>query len=578
MQKRWRIRPHEAHRISALERSAGLPAVLAQLLIARGVCDAADARCFLEAKLSGLREPEELPGVTQAVECIHAAVRASQRIYVYGDYDADGMTAAAILVRCLRLWGADVHYHVPNRLEDGYGLNAEALELIASRGASLVITVDCGIGSVAEAEAARRLGLELIITDHHEPGPQLPDAAAIVHPALPGRPYPFAGLCGAGVAFKLAWALCQRASNAKKVSPEMRSFLIGATGLAAVGAVADVVPLLDENRLLVRAGLSSLRSPPLGLARLMQVTQLDQKPCWDADDIAFTLAPRLNAAGRLGQARLGIDLLTTDDPERADSLARYIHQLNEDRGSIERKIYHAANKQAVEQYEPDRDPALVLADRGWHAGVIGIVAGRLAEKYNRPVVMLSLDPLGVKPATGSARSAGACNLYRALASCGELLEGYGGHAAAAGLKVAEANIDAFRSAFCEYVASETSQADGSSELLIDAEAPLCQLTLKTVQDIERLAPFGHGNPRPILCATRVELAAPPRRIGGGERHLSLKLRQHNLTMRAVGFNHGESADALAAAGPLDIAYRPTINTFRNRRSVEMQLVDWRVGQ
>jgi single-stranded-DNA-specific exonuclease len=580
MQKRWRIQPHDAPRIAALERSAGVPPVLAQLLISRGVDDPARARVFLEAKLSQLREPENLPGVPLAVERIDAAVRAGRRIYIYGDYDADGMTAAAILVRACRLLGADVHYHVPNRLEDGYGLSEVALEQLAARGASLVVTVDCGIASLVEAEAAQRLGLELIITDHHAPAERLPQAAAIVHPALPGGTYPFAGLCGAGVAFKLAWALCQRASNAKKVSPEMRNFLLTAIGLAALGAVADVVPLLDENRILVRHGLTSLKNqPPLGLARLMQITELDQKVRLEAEDIAFTLAPRLNAAGRLGQAQLGIDLLTTDDPDRADSLARYIHQLNEDRGSLERRILLAASRQAKEQFDPEHDPALVLADRGWHAGVIGIVAGRLAEKHHRPVVLISLDALGIKPGLGSARSAGACNLHHALAACAELLVTYGGHAAAAGLKIVESQIPAFRSAFCEHVASATSAEDRIAELAIDAEAPLSQLTLPTVEQIERLAPFGHGNPRPVLCATEVELAEPPRRIGGGERHLSLKIRQHQVTMRAVGFGHGDAAtELMETCGPIDIAYRPVINTFRGRRAVEMHLVDWRASK
>jgi single-stranded-DNA-specific exonuclease len=576
MQKRWRIEPHDAPRIAALERTAGVPPVLAQLLLARGVNDVAGVRAFLDGKLTHLRDPEELPGVPAAVERIDAAVRAGRRIYIYGDYDADGMTAAAILVRTLRLLNADVHYYVPNRLEEGYGLNDEALAQLAARGASLVITVDCGIASIAEAETARRLGLELIITDHHEPAERLPEAAAIVHPSLPGGGYPFAGLCGAGVAFKLAWALCQRAAGAKKVNPAMRNMLLTAIGLASLGAVADVVPLLDENRILVRHGLVSLRNqPPLGIARLMHITELDQKPLLQAEDIAFTLAPRLNAAGRLGQAALGIDLLTTDDPDRADSLARYIHQLNEDRGALERKIYLAANKQAKEQFDPENDPALVLADRGWHVGVIGIVAGRLAERYCRPVILLSLDGLGVKTAVGSARSAGVCHLHRALAACSSYLCGFGGHAAAAGLRIAEPQIAAFRSAFCEYVASESPRA-GFAELRIDAEAPLSQLTLQTVEQIERLAPFGQGNPRPVLCASGAQIHGPPKRIGGGERHLSLRIRQHHVTLRAVGFNYGESADDLASSpGPLDIAFQPVMNTFKGRRSVEMHLVDWR---
>jgi single-stranded-DNA-specific exonuclease len=295
-----------------------------------------------------------------------------------------------------------------------------------------------------------------------------------------------------------------------------------------------------------------------------------------AEDIAFTLAPRLNASGRLGQAALGIDLLTTDDPNRADSLARYIHQLNDDRGAIERKIYLAANKQAKEQFDPENDPALVLGERGWHPGVIGIVAGRLAEKYCRPVILLSLDGLGVKSAVGSARSAGACNLHRALTACSAYLCGYGGHAAAAGLRIAESQINAFRDAFCEYVAGESPRDGRMTELRIDAEAPLSQLTLQTMEQIERLAPFGQGNPRPVLCATGAQLHGPPKRIGGGERHLSLRFRQHHVTMRAVGFNHGESAEDIASSpGPLDIAFQPVLNCFNGRRSVEMHLVDWR---
>lgn len=576
MGKRWRIQPHDPDLVAKLERIAGVPPVVAQLLISRGVYDLHEVRTFLDAKLTGLRDPGLLPGAEGAAERIWAAIQAGRRIIVYGDYDADGMTGTAILYLCVRMLGGNVGYYVPNRLEEGYGLNSDALRLLTSRGASLVISVDCGIGSVNEAETARELGLELIITDHHELGARLP-AARIVHPRLPGTGYPFGDLCGAGVAFKLAWALCQQASGAQRVADRMRNFLLCAVGLSALGTVADVVPLLDENRIIVRHGLSSLLARPMpGVRALMKLTGLDQKPALSAEDIAFTLAPRLNAAGRLGQAQLGVELLTTESSERAQALAEYLHELNNSRDSLERSIQLAASKQLKEQFDAEGDPAFVLSGVGWHPGVIGIVAGRLAEKYNRPVVMLSLDQLGAKPATGSARSACGFNLHQAFAACSQHLLAHGGHAAAAGLKIEESRIEAFRSEFCEYAAGEITTEARVPVVRIDAEAPFSQLTLRTVHQIEQLAPFGNSNPRPVLCASGVRLAAPPKRMGGGERHLSARFVQHQVALRAVGFGQGDWVDEMSQTDqPLDIAYRPVINEYAGRRSVELHLVDWR---
>jgi single-stranded-DNA-specific exonuclease len=577
--KRWRIQPHDADRIARLEQFAGIPPIVAQLLLGRGVCEPDAARSFLDAKLSGLRDPDELPGVPAAADRIYAAVRAGRKIVVYGDYDADGMTATAILLSCLRLIGADASYYVPNRLEEGYGLSCEALRTLAERGASLVISVDCGITSVQPALTACEAGLELIVTDHHEFAGELPAAAAIVHPRLPGSSYPFGGLCGAGVALKLAWAICQRASQAKRVSEPLRNFLLSAVGLAAIGTVADVVPLLDENRILVRHGLNSLRAmPPLGLAALLEVMQRHEDAKLDSEDLAFQIAPRLNAAGRFGQAQLAVELLTTDSPERAHQLAEYIHELNKSRKSLERSIDLAATKVVKEQFDPEGDAALVLAGRGWHAGVIGLVAGRLAERFHRPVVLIALDQLGVKPGVGSARSPNGLNLHAALTACSEHLLAYGGHACAAGLRIDEARIDAFRQAFCETAETETPAGGRVGEIRIDAEGPLAQLTPQTVHHIQSLAPFGCGNPRPVLCATGVRLAEPPKRMGEGDKHLSLKLSQHRTNMRCVAFGFGEWAEELAAVNaPLDIAYKPVINDFRGRQSVEVHLVDWRVS-
>ncbi|HZZ73724.1 MAG TPA: single-stranded-DNA-specific exonuclease RecJ [Pirellulales bacterium] len=576
MPKQWRIHSHDSQRIAQLERAAGVPTVVAQLLLCRGIYDPADARLFLDAKLSGLREPDALPGVLRAAERIIAAVAARERITIYGDYDADGMTGTATLFLCLRLLGADVGYFVPNRLDDGYGLNADSLRMLAERGTKLVITVDCGIANIAEAEIARELGLELIITDHHEFAERLPAAAALIHPRLPGHAYPFGGLSGSGVAFKLAWALCQQANQAKRVSERMREFLLQAVGLAAIGTIADMVPLLDENRVLVRHGLNSLKErPTVGLAALMRRVGLDKKLRIECEDVGFALAPRLNAAGRFGQAQLAVELLTTDNLARAEALAEYINELNGSRESLERSIYLAANKQAQELYDPEMVPALVLADPNWHAGVIGIVAGRLAEKYHRPVVLIALDALGTKPGIGSARSVRGFNLHEALAACSQHLVSHGGHAAAAGLKIDEARLADFRADFCSYAANEISAADRVAELWIDSETTFSALTMRAVEQIEQLAPFGQGNTRPLLCASGVRLAEAPKKIGGGGRHLSLKLVQHGVSLRGIAFGGGEWADELQRhSGGLSLAFRPIINEFHGRRTVEIQISDW----
>ncbi len=579
MPKRWRIATHDPVSVSALGRAAGIPAVVAQLLIGRGICDADVAREFLDAKLSGLRDPEELPGAVQAAELLHQAIRAGRRITVYGDYDADGMTATAIMLLCLKQLGAKADFYIPNRIDEGYGLNHEALRTIADQGGDVVVTVDCGVASIAEAETAAELGLTLIVTDHHQTTDARPSVAALVHPGLPERPYPFAGLCGAAVALKVAWAVCQQASEAKRVSEAMRNFLMQAVGLAAIGTVADVVPLVDENRILVRHGLSCLRHYPTpGLLALEQVTGLDKKPVLDGEDVAFMIAPRLNAAGRLGQAPLAIELLTTDSPERARKLAEFIHGLNEQRQTLERSVYRAANKLAQELGDPSRISALVLADRGWHPGVIGIVAGRLAEQFHRPAVLISLDELGVKPGTGSGRSVPGFNLHAALTACGQHLLSHGGHEAAAGLTIREAAIEAFRNDFCIYAERNISPDDRQAELFVDAETPLTALTHQTVRQIESLAPFGHGNRRPVFCTSEVRLAEPPKRIGATGRHLSLRLEQHGVTMRAVAFGGGDwEQDLLGASGPLAVAFKPVINSFRGRQTVEMHLTDWRAS-
>jgi single-stranded-DNA-specific exonuclease len=573
----WQILPHDAALIKQIEQAAGVSSIVAKLLANRRISHPDQARSFLDSSMLDLRDPLELPGIAQASALIWEAIQGQRSIFVYGDYDADGMTSTAILVRCIELLGGKSSYYIPNRLDEGYGLSEEALRSIAERGAELVVTVDCGIASVNEARLARQLGLTLIITDHHQMGVELPDAAAIVHPKLPGQHYEHSEPCGAGVAFKLAWALCQLATGDKKVAPAQREFLLVAMGLAAIGTVADMVPLTLENRIIVRHGLKSLYArPPLGLSQLMKVSKLSESDSITSEDIAFNIAPRLNAAGRLGQAPLAVELMTTQSTERAAMLAEYINNLNGTRERLERSVSIAATKQIKEQFQED-DPAFVLFDVGWHVGVIGIVAGKIAEKYGRPAVVITGDEAGNLPCIGSARSGGALNLHDALRGCSEHLLGFGGHAAAAGMQIDRSMIETFRHAFVEQVAGITAASSGEERpLVIDVEALFTQLDLNSIRQMELLAPFGQQNPRPVFCSSQVRLANPPKKIGGGERHLSVELVQHQVKMRGVAFGRADWADALQQLDePIDIAYRPVINTFGGRHRVEVQLVDWR---
>lgn len=602
MPRHWRFAPHDRGTVARLSRELSCSPLLAQVLAARGMEQGSEARTFLSARLTDLHDPDLLPGVSEAAERIVSALNAKRRITIYGDYDVDGVTATSILWHCLKLAGAHVDYYIPCRLEEGYGLNSEAIRTLhAEDPKRLVVTVDCGICSVEEADLARQLGLELIITDHHQMAEELPPAATNVHPRLPESAYPFPELCGAGVAFKLAWAVCQRLGDGTKASPRMREYLKSAVGLAALGTVADIVPLVGENRILVRYGLSSLveKSTP-GLAMLLKVAGLHEEKRLTAENIAFALGPRLNAAGRLGQARLAVELLTTDNRTRAAQLADYVDQLNKNRQTVERKIF----KQAREQVERNPDwleqGALVLADQEWHPGVIGIVASRIAQHYEMPAIMISLNPetgLG----QGSGRSFNDFDLHSGLAACQTHLEGFGGHQAAAGLRIRTENLEAFRTHFSEYARQQPSDATGP-ELAVDAEVSLHDLTHRAVKELESLGPFGAEHRRPVFVASGVELVESPGTMGGGDRHLAMRVRQAAVhqsgetngsatngasapadrvrssggkVLRCIAFGRGEWADEIGRIqDPFSICFSASLNTFRGYENVELTLLDW----
>ena len=573
----WKIRPHDSALIQEIERGASVPPVVAQILALRGITHPDEVSAFLNLKMLNLAPPFELPGMEIACEAILDAIANNEKIAIYGDYDCDGMTSTAILNNCIELLGGNVTYFVPNRLDDGYGVNIAALDKLKSKNVGLVITVDCGISSVEEVAHANRIGIKMIITDHHQPGAVLPDAVAIVHPALPGHDYRFAGLCGAGVAFKIAWALCERKTGSPKLPTPMREFLFRAIALAAIGTVADVVPLLDENRIIVHFGLKLIKQYcSVGLSELIRVSKLDEKEKLGAEDIAFTLGPRLNAAGRLGQAQLGVELLICENLDRATKLAEYINELNKSRDSLETGMRRGAKKMIKENHDPENEPAFVLAKPDWHKGVLGIVAGRLADLYNRPTILISIDKMGNTPAVGSCRSACGLNLYEALEACSEHLAGFGGHVAAAGLKIQSENIDRFREVFCDHVASVVPPERFQPQLTIDAETTLGQLTMSTLYQMEQIAPFGQRNPRPVLCATGVSLAAPAETMGADDKHLRLKLEQHSAKVNAVAFGHGDWAAELSETGVYDFAFKPSINEYRGYKSVQLKLIDYRL--
>ena len=571
----WYLIPHDDAAVRRLSATAQIPPVLAQLLWNRGVREPDLARRFLHCPMTDLHPPKLLPGVEEASSRIWAAVQARRKIVIYGDYDVDGTTGTSILMVLLEKLGADVSYYVPHRIEEGYGLNAEAVRKLAQDGKQLLITVDCGITSVHEAEVAREVGLELIVTDHHEMKEMLPAADVLVHPRLPGSQYPFAGLSGAAVAFKLAWAVAQKASNNERVLPDLREVLLDLLGLAALGLVADVVPLRDENRTIVKHGLQRLVArPSLGVRALLTAAGFTEDKPVRAEDVSFRLAPRLNAAGRLGYAGFVVELLTTQKAKKAEEIATYLESQNGERQTIERKIVIEA-KALVEAGGYDTAPAIVLGSTEWHAGVVGIVAGRLAEFYARPTLIAALKA-DDGASSGSGRSVPGFALHEALMACDDLLLGHGGHAAAAGFKVAATRLDELRARFCETVTKVFPAGLPRPRLRLDAEVPLGALTYGLMKDIDRLEPYGAENPRPKFLASGLKIDGVPRKIGVGERHLSFRVRQGQSVVRAVAFGFGDRLEELMSGnGDCCLAFTPKVNEWNGRTSVEIEVIDFR---
>jgi single-stranded-DNA-specific exonuclease len=537
----------------------------------RGLDDPDDAAAFLAPTLADLHDPEQLGGCLDGAAALAQAVRDGRKIVIYGDYDVDGMTGAAILHQCLHMVDADVHTYVPHRLEEGYGVNLEAVETLLDDGAECIVTVDCGIRAVEPLAIAAARGATVIVTDHHTPDASLPDAAAIVHPTASGE-YPNPHLCGAGVAFKLAWQTARDICGETHVDEPMRNFLVDATCLAALGTIADVVPLVGENRVLATFGLRGLpQCGHTGIRALLQASNLLETKL-DAYHVGFVLAPRLNAAGRIGHAAEAVELLTTDEPARALEIATFLNERNTERQAIERRITDEAVGMVAEQgLDGENVRAIVLAREGWHAGVIGIVCSRLVDRFHRPAALIAIHDDGL--GQGSCRSIPGFHIAEALEACGEHLPSFGGHEMAGGFRVQREDIEAFVEAFLAHAATAIQPEQLRPALHIDAEARLASLDYNTVDQLERMAPFGQGNPRPVVAIRGCQLLRPAKRMGKTGGHVSMVLGHNGTRMRAIGFGMGDLADALAAVRHVDVAGKPVLNTFNGRTNVELHLTD-----
>jgi single-stranded-DNA-specific exonuclease len=545
---------------------------LAQVLINRGITDCQAASAFLRPKLTNLIAPEQMPAIRTAVDRIKRAVGNHEKITIYGDYDVDGITGVAILVAILKLFGADVDYYIPHRIDEGYGLNVEAVRSLAKAGSSLLITVDCGIASLEAAQQASQLGIDLIITDHHQPESQLPPAVAIVHPALEPS-YANQDSSGSMIAFKLAWAIANEFSAGAKLAPEMREFMLNATSLAAMGTIADVVDLRGENRVLTSYGLKTLPESKLfGIQALMESAGLSGKRL-DSFDIGFRLAPMLNAAGRMGHARLAVELLMSASQTHSMQIADYLKQQNGRRQQYERKIFIQACEMIDRQnLHSSSRRSIVIANEDWHRGVIGIVASRIVEKYHRPVIMIKTTQ---GASAGSARSIAGFDILGAIRACSQHLITFGGHKMAAGVTIEAEKIDVFAADFEVYAKQNLSFEDCCAKLYIDAVAPLGDFRREVVSELRMLGPFGQGNAEPIFATKGVRLASVPRRVGLKGDHLQLAITDNTASVRCVGFGMAELEKKLLESEFFNVAYQPQINTYNGTDSVELVLRDIR---
>lgn len=558
--KRWVTAKPNLETVRSLARSCGFTPLAAAALCARGIDTPEAARAFLETDPAKLHDPMLLPDMAKARDTIRRAIEQGKKITVFGDYDVDGVTSTCVMTRVLRSLGADVRHYIPDRLSEGYGLSMGAMDRLAQDGIGLIVTVDSGVSAFEEIARARELGMEVVVTDHHECREELPDANAVVNPKRADSIYPFAELAGVGVAFKLASALAG--------DGQQRAVLEQYADLVALGTVADVMPLVGENRIIVAAGLRRMaETQNVGLSMLLHESGQQGKRL-TASTISFILAPRINAAGRLGHADMAAELFLTDDPRRAQTLAMALCEQNKQRQATENQILEQALQKLRREYDPLEDQVIVLAGEEWHHGVIGIVSSRICDRYACPTVLIALeDGIG----KGSGRSVKGFNLYEALCDSAPLLERFGGHELAAGLTIREENIQQFRENMEAWAREHVNPQELMPILHIDCPIAPEFISTEATRGLDVLEPFGMGNPQPVfsMCDLLVEEITPI----SSDRHVRLTLSKDGQTYTAMLFGTGQGGCGFAQGNYVDAAFCLEINEYRGRCSVQLVIRD-----
>ena len=567
MEKQWvlpePLTPEDKQQVESLAGELKCPEIIAELLYRKNLKTVDQVTDFFHPHLSQQHDPFLFPDMEKAVQRILAAISGGEKITIYGDYDVDGTTATTLLYLGLKRVGADIDFYIPHRMIDGYGLSLSSLDQIKANGTTLIISVDCGVNALEEIEAINAMGMEIIITDHHNPKEELPKAAAIINPKLPGSPYPFPHLAGVGVAYKLLMAVYERLSitSAENTLKYM--------DLVAVGTIADIVSLTDENRVFASIGLQHLIAKKnLGLNALISISGMDQKTL-DTTDIVFGIAPRINAAGRMGSASVAVELLISRDEVQSNELAEIIERQNSLRQQEDQKTFHEACDIIEKKYKDiNAASCLVISSDDWHPGVIGIVASKLVEKYYRPVVMISFkEGFG----SGSGRSVEDFDLFAALRAAGDNLHSFGGHKYAVGFTIYQEYIDRFENELTRYVSEHLQLEQIRTPLFVNFELELYDINDILMEWIERFAPFGPDNNRPVLLTRDVCVASYPYNVG--RNHLKLKVVKDGVVLDLIGYNMGDYLPLLKKNSLIDIAYTLEYNRFGSRTSIQGKLRD-----
>ena len=556
MNKSWQYYETNDELVEQISNKFNINKLLAQILINKGITEENEIEIFLNPKRNNFYDPFLMPDMEKAINRIISAIQNKEKILIYGDYDVDGITSTTVLKKFLEERGANPEYHIPNRLKEGYGLNKQAIEEIAKRGTQLMITVDCGISAIEETEFAKSLGIETIITDHHEPGDILPNAYAIIDAKIKTNKYPFNQLAGVGVVFKVIQAISIKLGLEEK---EYLKYL----DLVCLGTISDIVPLIDENRVIAKLGLKLVNvTKNLGLKTLLISSGYKIA---DSNTISFGIAPRINACGRMGFAEQALQLLLSNENEQVIELARKLNEYNKERQEKEKEIFEEAIKQ-IDKVE-ERNPAIILAGIGWHHGVTGIVSSKITEVYFKPSILIGFEG---EEGKGSGRSIPGIDLHEAILKCNNKLERFGGHEMAIGLSIERKNFESFKKELNEYLRKKDINQI-KQIIMIDAIANLKDISLKTVEELKLLEPFGEVNRMPIFCFKNLKIESIRALTEG--KHLKINLRDDNMLISAIGFNMGEKSIEYKLGDRVDVVGALEINEYNGMKSIQLNLKD-----